>query len=82
MEGEEAKPENPKHTGAKTPVVSGKGAASPNLNKGHSSNNLDHNPVNKDIKTKPTTGTGNRVSTTNLNNKSIVGDKKPANKSI
>lgn len=82
MDGEEGKPENPKHTGIKTPVVGGKGVASPNLNKGHSSNNLDHNPANKDIKPKPTTGTGNRVSTTNLNNKSIVGDKKTTTKSI
>ena len=82
MDGEEAKLENPKHTAAKTPVVNNKGVASPNLNKGQSSNNLDHNPVNKDVKPKPANGTGNRVSATNLNNKSIVGEKKPTTKSI
>jgi hypothetical protein len=75
------KPENPKHVGGKTPVVNGKGIASPNVVKGQSFHILDTNPVNKDVKPKPGT-TGHRGSATNISNKSIIGDKKPTNKSI
>lgn len=34
MDGEEAKAENPKHPGTKTPVIGNKGVGSPNLTKG------------------------------------------------
>ncbi len=76
------KAENPKHVGNKTPVVNGKGIGSPNVVKGQSFNILDTNPANKDVKPKPGTGTGHRVSATNINNKSIIGDKKTTTKSI
>jgi hypothetical protein len=34
VDGEEAKAENPKHPGTKTPAIGNKGVASPNLIKG------------------------------------------------
>jgi len=34
VDGEEAKAENPKHSGTKTPAIGNKGVASPNLIKG------------------------------------------------
>ena len=76
------KPENAKHVGTKTPVVNGKGIGSPTLPKGPSFPILDQNPANKDMKPKPGTAAGHRVSTTNANNKSVIADKKVTNKSI
>lgn len=76
------KPENPKHVGTKTPVVNGKVTASPALPKGASFHILDQNPANKDVKPKPGTTAGHRVSATNINNKSIIADKKTTTKSI